>query len=77
MLSKFKQVPGENNRNPQDIDWENIFAMGCLVMISWMAMDQADKLPPVINTIAGGFIGYLTRARQQVQSVMIPQPIKD
>ena len=62
----------EKNQVDTFVDWENIFAMGCLVMISWMATSQADNLPSVINTIAGGFIGYLTRARQQMQTVVLP-----
>ena len=77
MFGKYDEIsaPSEKKRRDYDIDWENIFAMFCLLGISYFAMEQAQALPPVVNTIAGGFIGYLTRARQQVQSIVVPQPV--
>lgn len=71
----FSKKKSKNNITTNSIDWENIFAMGCLVVISYMAINKSGDLPPVVNTIAGGFIGYLTRARQQVQTFAYPHNI--
>ena len=48
-----------------EIDFENIFCMFCLGWIATWAMliaDTSTVIPPVVNTIAGGFIGYMTKA---------------
>ena len=52
-----------------ETDWENIVAMICLSFICWYAMKISvshQEIPRVVDTIAGGFIGYLTRSAKQL-----------
>ena len=44
------------------IDVENVFAILCLTVIAITAMVQSGTLPPVVNTVVGGIIGYLARS---------------
>ena len=44
------------------IDIENIVALLRLTIICVVAMNKAGALPPVVNTIVGGIIGYMTRS---------------
>ena len=44
------------------IDAENIVAVICLTIICVVAMNKSGNMPPVVNTIVGGIIGYMTRS---------------
>jgi len=51
------------------LDIENIVAILALTVIAIVAMQGAEELPPVVNTIVGGIIGYLTRSYTENKKV--------